>query len=88
MQSPATGPIGSVGLWSPAVGDFFAVCGNVRLHPCDIAYKETHHVKQVCTENNHIFAATAMILLTAGIDGLNGPDLSIVEHLFNRVRCW
>ena len=68
-----------------AVGDLFAVCSDMGLHPCDIAHEEAHHIKYVGAEDNHILTATAMILLTAGVDGLDRANLPCINHLLNRM---
>ena len=70
-----------------AIRYLFAVIGDMGLHPCDIADEEAHHIKYVGAEDNHILTATAMILLTAGIDGLDRADFSIFEHLPDRMGC-
>ena len=67
------------------VCDLLAVRRDMRLHPCDIPDEETHHVKNVGAEHNHILTTAAMILLATGVNGLDRADFPIVEHLFDRM---
>ena len=69
------------------VCNLFAVCCDMRLHPCDITDEETHHIERVGAKDNHILTATAVILLTAGVDGLDRANLPFVKHLFDGMRC-